>query len=254
MEGSKMLSTKSLIILFSTFSISILSPDFSEATIEAQRYDFGNVEVGSIQTTFVSISNLDTMPVELTSVTFAQTSCGDFSIETSLQTPIIIQPDKSINVEIVYSPLNVGECSAILYIYTGSPWPSNQVAFTGTGVEQKPEQPSPDYISQLLLEKLQKIIDYTNESYTYQTFRSYEQDNLPEKRFKAFKKSLGVTYHLIENGHFEAAYNKINEIYRKTDGKPESNDFVPPEKAANLALMLQDLIASFHFEYKQAKH
>jgi len=249
--GGKMLNTKSLIILFSIFSISILSPDFSEATIDAQGYDFGNVEVGSLVTTLVTISNLDlTNPVDLSGISFALDSCSDFSIVTLLQPPITIQPEKSVNVEISYSPSFVGECSAALRIYTGSPSPANQVTFTGIGVEQEPQLPEHDDVSRLLLAKLQKIIDYTNESYIYQTFRSYKQDNLPERRLQAFKKSLGVTYHLIENGQFEAAYNKLNEIHKKTDGKPESNDFVPPEKAANLSEMLQDLIASFDFEGK----
>ena len=246
-----MLNTKSLIILFSIFSIFILSPDFSEATIDAQGYDFGNVEVGSLVTTLVTISNLDlTNYVDLSGISFALDSCSDFSIVTLLQPPITIQPEKSVNVEISYSPSFAGECSATLRIYTDSPWPSNQVTFTGIGVEQKPQQPEPDNISKQLLEKLQKIIDYTNESYIYQTFRIYEQDNLPERRLQAFKKSLGVTYNLIENGQFEAAYNKLNEIHKKTDGKPEANDFVPPEKATNLSAMLQDLIVSFDFEVK----
>jgi hypothetical protein len=104
-----------------------------------------------------------------------------------------------------------------------------------------------------LLEKLQKIIDYTNESYTYQAFKSYEQDKLSENRLKAFKKMLIVTYHLIENGHFEAAHNKLREIYKKVDGKPESNDFTTSDRASKLALMIHDLIASFDFEYKQVK-
>jgi hypothetical protein len=106
-----------------------------------------------------------------------------------------------------------------------------------------------------LLEKIQKIIDYTNESYIYQALRSYEQNNLSKKqRLNAFKKMLVVSYNLIENGNFEAAHNKLKEIYKKTDGEPESNDFVPPEKAANLAAMLQDLIGSFDFEVKQTEH
>jgi len=250
--GGKMLNTKSLIILFCIFSISILSPDFSEATIDAQGYDFGKVEVGSTETTLVNIANLDiTNYIDLSGISFAPDSCSDFSIETLLQPPITIQPETSVNVEISYSPSSLGECSATLRIYNGSPWPANQVTFTGIGVEQGPQLPQPDDISHLLLAKLQKIIDYTNESYIYQTFRNNEQDNLPERRLKAFKKSLGVTYHLIENGQFEAAFNKLNEIHKKTDGKPEANDFVPPEKAANLSAMLQDLIASFDFGVKQ---
>ena len=166
-----------------------------------------------------------------------------------------ILPNESVNVEIGYAPSFVGECSATLRIYTGSPMPSNEVTFSGIGVEQKPEQPEPGNISQLLLEKLQKIIDYTNESTIYQAFRSYEQDKLPEnQRLKAFKKMLVVSYNLIENGYLEAAHNKLKEIYKKVDGKPQSNDFVSSDKASNLASMLQDLIDSFGFEDKPVKN
>jgi hypothetical protein len=163
--------------------------------------------------------------------------------------------DEVLTFEIVYSPSESGECSGTLKIYSGSfLTPPDEVSFTGIGVEQEPEEPEPDNTSSLLLEKLQEIIDYTNESYTYLTFRSSEQDTLPEKRLKAFKKMLVVTYHLVENGRFEAAYNKLNEIYQKVDGKPDSNDFVvPSEKAAQLASMLQELVNIFDFEEKQAK-
>jgi hypothetical protein len=242
-----MLSTKSLIIiLFSIFSIAILSPALSEASIIAEGYDFGNVEVGSKETTLVSITN-EGNKVELT-MQFSIYSCSDILNNTSLPDVIWLQQNESINFEIGYKPSGAGECSANLSIIAdGNPFPIKQLTFTGSGVEQEPEPPAPDNITKQLLQKLQKIINYTNESYTYQAFRSYEQNNLPERRFKAYKKNLGVTYYLIENGQFEAAYNKLNAIHKKTDGKPESNDFVPPEKAANLALMLQDLIASFDF-------
>ena len=76
---------------------------------------------------------------------------------------------------------------------------------------------------------------------------------MPERRLKAFKKMLVVTYHLIENGHFEAAHNKLREIYKKVDGKSKSNDFVPADRAAHLASMIHDLIASFDFEYGKVK-
>ena len=243
-----MLSTKSLIILFSIFSIAIFSPAFSEATISVsdEGYDFGNVEVGFKETTFVSITN-DGDEIELT-MGFSINSCSDILNNTSLPDVIRLQQHESINFEIGYKPSYAGVCSANLSIFSnGNPFPITQLIFSGIGVEQEPEPPASDNTTKQLLEKLQKIINYTNESYTYQAFRSYEQDSLPEKRFKAFKKNLGVTYYLIENGQFEAAFNKLNAIHKKTDGKPESNDFVPPEKAANLALMLQDLIASFDF-------
>ncbi|MGD9280541.1 MAG: hypothetical protein PVF60_06605 [Desulfobacterales bacterium] len=249
-----MMKTKHLLILLGIFSIAILSPDFSWAAGSTEEYDFGNVAVGSKQTASVSISNLSGDNVELSGFSFAPESCIDFSIETSFTEPIPISAYESVNVEIGYAPLDVGGCSAILYFYAGYPVPSNTITLYGTGVEPTPEEPTPDNISQRLLEKLQKIIDYTNEGGTERAYRSSAQDKLSERRLKAFKKSLVVSYHLIENDHFEAAHNKLKEIHKKTDGKPGANDFVPSEKAPQLASMLQDLIDSFDFEGREAKH
>ena len=231
------------------FLIAILSPNFSESAIDTQGYDFGNVEVGSTQTNLMNISNLDNMPVDLTWITIDKDGCSDISVVT-LPESMTISPNGSINVEIGYSPSFVGECSVILRIFTGSPLPSNQVIFTGTGVEQEPKEAEPNNISQILLEKLQEIIDYTNESTAYKAFKSHEQDKLSENRMNTFKKELALTYHLIENGHFGAAQNKLRAIYKKVDGKPKSNDFVSSEKAAHLALLINELIDSFDFDYE----
>jgi hypothetical protein len=248
-----MRNTKSLLILLCIFSIAIVSPDFSWAAGNTVDYDFGDVEVGSVQTAPVSISNLSGDSVMISGFTFDPGSCSDFLIDISSTDSMPIPAYESVNVEIRYSPIDLGECSATVYIFTGFPVPSNIITLSGTGVEPEPEEPTNDDISQRLLEKLQKIINYTNEGYTQRAFRSSEQAELSERRLKAFKKMLVVSYHLIENDQFEAARNKLNEIHKKTDGKPGSNDFVPAEKAPQLASMLQDLIADFDFEDKPAK-
>jgi hypothetical protein len=165
--GDKMINTKSLLILLSIFSIVILSPDFSEAAVNVEGDDFANVEVGSIQKVLANIKNPSGVAVVLSGISFAPDSCSDFSMKALFSMPKNLQPGESVDVEIIYSPNFVGECSATLEIYTD--WlfdATDKVIFTGTGVEQEPEQSDPDNISQLLLEKLQKIIDYTNESYT----------------------------------------------------------------------------------------
>ena len=244
-----MRSSKILMNVLIIFLVAILSPDFSESAIYTQGYDFGNVEVDSTQINLVNISNRDSLPVVLTWISIDKDACSDISVVT-LPESMTISPNGSVNVEIGYSPSFIGECSAILRIFTGSPLPSNQVIFTGTGVEQEPMETEPNNISQILLEKLKEIIDYTNESITYKTFKSHEQDKLSENRMKTFKKMLAVTYHLIENDHFYAAQNKLRAIYKKVDGKPKSNDFVSSDKAAHLALLINDLIDSFNFDYE----
>jgi hypothetical protein len=147
-----MRSSKILMNVLIIFLIAILSPDFSEAAIYTQGYDFGNVEMGSTQTDLVNISNLDSVPVVLTWITIDKDGCSDISVVT-LPESMTISPNGSVNVEIGYSPSFAGECSAILRIFTGSPLPSNQVVFTGTGVEQDPMEQEPKDISQILLER-----------------------------------------------------------------------------------------------------
>jgi len=245
-----MRNSKILMNVLIIFLVAILSPDLSESAIYTQGYDFGNVKVDSTQINLVNISNRDSLPVVLTWISIDKdASCSDISVVT-LPESMTISPNGSVNVEIGYSPSFVGECSAILRIFTGSPLPSNQVIFTGTGIEQEPMETEPNNISQILLEKLKEIIDYTNESIRYKTFKSHEQDKLSENRMKTFKKMLAVTYHLIENDQFGAAQNKLRAIYKKVDGKPKSNDFVSSDKAAHLALLINDLIDSFNFDYE----
>ena len=244
-----MRSSKILMNVLIIFLVAIISPDLSESAIYTQGYDFGNVELGSTQTSLVNISNLDSVSVVLTGITIDKDGCSDISVVT-LPDSMTISPNGSVNVEIGYSPSFVGECSAILYIFTESTFIFNRVIFSGTGVEQEPMETEPNNISQILLEKLQEILDYTNESITYKAFKSHEQDKLSENRMNTFKKMLAVTYHLIENGHFGAAQNKLRAVYKKVDGKPKSNDFVSSDRAAHLALLINDLIDSFDYDYE----
>jgi hypothetical protein len=255
--GGKMINTKSLIILLTIFSTAILSPTFSEAINLIQEHNFGNVKVGSTQTAYVNISTNE--PIWIYGYDFEpQNNCLDMTLvpPADIIFPYYLVINDEMTFKVVYSPSSSGDCSDTLKIFSGDFLaPPNEVFFTGIGDEQEPENPDPDNLSQLLLKKLQEIIDYTNENYAYQTFRSSERDTLPEKRLTAFNEMLDVTYVLVKNGHFEAAYNKLNSIYKRTDGKPkpDSNDFVPSEKAEHLALMLQELISIFDFQEKQSK-
>lgn len=264
-----MVNTKSLTILLTIFSIAILSPNFLEADTSIQEHDFGNVEVDSTVKTSVNISTSGAIALSGIKLTSQDSFCGDMTLSPYAligKEPIILEEygadyiyfpwgfsldkDQILTVEIIYSPSAPGECLRILGIYPICPpsptgcEPIDEVFFIGMGVEKEP-----DNITELLLNKLQDIIDYTNGGYAYQTFKSSEhaQDTSSKRRFESFQGMLYITYHLIENGNFEAACNKLNSIYKRTNGKPgpDPNDFVPPDKTRRLASMLRDLISSF---------
>jgi hypothetical protein len=256
------------------FSIAILSPNFLEADTSIQEYDFGNVAVGSTLTIFVKISTTDTIKLSGIKFTDQDNICSDITLSSDVfiseeildlyeynRDYILFFPGFFINesqiltIEITYTPSGPRECLRVLEIHGPcDPWdwpcsPVDEVFFIGMGVEKES-----DNLSEILLKKLQEIINYTNEGYAYQTFKSYEQDTLSKRRMKTFQEMLYVTYHLIENGHFEAARNKLNSIYKRTNGKPkpDPNDFVPSDKSERLASMLQDLISSFDSQKKAA--
>ena len=135
-----MISTKCLLILLSIFSIFIIAPNCSiaeDAEVYPKQFDFGNVEVGSTETTSVRISNISGSKVDYLSVAFYGDTCGVFSVVTS-PVPTTIPESETVEIQIGYSPSSSEQCSADFYIYTdGSPLPSSIVTFTGTGVEAK---------------------------------------------------------------------------------------------------------------------
>jgi hypothetical protein len=53
-----------------------------------------------------------------------------------------------------------------------------------------------------------------------------------DERLKSFKNMLVTAAHMIENGNFVAAREKLNTIHRKTDGQPDPPDFVQGDAAA----------------------
>jgi hypothetical protein len=142
-----MISTKSLLILLSIFSIFIIAPNSSDAEVYPEQYDFGNVEVGSTETTLVSISNISGPAVDDLSVGFFGDTCGVFSVVTS-PVPASIPVGEKVEIQIGYSPSSGEQCSANFYINTdGSPLPSSIVTLTGTGVEAKSFSQNDDLIN-----------------------------------------------------------------------------------------------------------
>jgi hypothetical protein len=229
---------KILIFCFIIVCFWIPCSSSSETSISTTEYNFGEVQVGSTKTTIVKIENLDSNNnVKIDGYGFAQLTCIDFSAlpQSSATT---IPPNGSMEIEIGYAPTFAGDCSDTLNIFSGSPFPAYRIIFNGTGIEQL--QSGHKY--QLLLDRLQRIIDYTDGAVSKQTFGVDNQKVSQNSRIKAFRKMLIVAYQLIETSNLRAAHNKLAELYKKVDGKPKNNDFVAAEKALQLAPMIKGLI------------
>jgi hypothetical protein len=211
-----------------------------QAAISTTGYEFGEVELGTFKATQVNITNLDDAPTTITGFVFAATTCSDFSIG-NVPENLTIAPQASLAVEIVYTPSALGPCSDTLRIYNGTPFAST-ITFNGTGIEALPEQPQALDAAKKASLQIAATIDFMNSEITEGSLAGAGKGKSADERLKSFKNMLVTAAHMIENGNFTAAREKLDTIYRKTDGQPDPPDFVQGDAAAELAGRIQALI------------
>jgi hypothetical protein len=220
-------------------------PDTVEAAIDPTSYDFREVEVGISQTTVVNITNLGEASTEISGVVFDRTSCSDFFVVYApLHTPI--PPNGTVSIEIGYRPSSVGTCTDALRIYNGNPFPTSMTV-SGTGVMPEPEEPDPVDVTSQLLTQIAEIKTFMEDSLLDGNLEAAGKGRESQRRLKAFNKMLVVSAHMIENGRFRAAQNKLRAIYKKTDGNPSPQDFVKGWAAEELAARIETLIDSLNY-------
>jgi len=130
-----------LLIFITVFTTGLIQPGLLEAT----DYNFGEVEIGSTETTTVSITNFGGSSVEI-SIEFYKTDCTDFSVVSApdLDKPFV----GTIGIEVGFTPLQIGSCSNTLTVKgSGIGIDPNSVNLTGTGIEAISDQPEPFNIS-----------------------------------------------------------------------------------------------------------
>jgi len=234
-----------LVIYIAVIAVSTFMPNTSQAAISSTGYDFEEVEIGSSETTLVTITNLEDTDTVITGIVFANTTCSDFSI---LHTPdnLTIPAKGIIEVEIGYTPSSIGTCSDTLRIYNGTPFPS-MVTFVGTGIEPVVTKLDLFYARKQSLDQIAQIKSFVNESLANESLKGTGKGKrMAKNREKSFYKMLVIATHMIENGNIEAAHNKLNSIYKKIDGKPNPEDFVTGNAAGDLAAQIQNLISSLN--------
>lgn len=235
----------SSLIFIMVFVIGLSQTNLSEAAISSSSYDFGAVEVESTKTTAISITNLENTSTTITGLVFANTDCSDFAVEPPAS--MSISANGTIEVEVGFTPSTTGICTNTLRIYNGNPFPYS-ITLTGTGVELKPEQSKPLDGSWFYLTQIEEIKSFIQTSIGDGLLEGTGKDNEADRRLKTLNKMLIVTSHLFENGHYEAARNKLITIHKKTDGQPSPKDFVTGANASILSSKIYDLIASLDFE------
>jgi hypothetical protein len=115
---------------------------YNNIVVSPLDYNFGDVELGTSETTIVTISNTGSVDLTLTNMSLWEENMPDppdFSIEP-MKYPMAIPPRGDIDVRITYSPSTAGSRSVYLEIASNDPdEPLVVVCFSGNGYIQLPE-------------------------------------------------------------------------------------------------------------------
>ena len=134
-----------LLIFITVFTTGLIQPGL----LKAEDYDFGEVEIGSTETTTVSITNTAPLPVTIT-LEFDNTACTDFSVVSAPE--LYTDFSRTIEIEVAFTPLQIGSCSNTLTVegtVDGINIIPASINLTGTGIEAISDQPEPlPYLTQ----------------------------------------------------------------------------------------------------------
>jgi beta propeller repeat protein len=208
----------------------------SDIDVSHSSYDFGEVEVGSISSQIVTVTNAG-IETCVFSVGLTPDSSSDFSI-TSDPSGLEVDPNATVDIEISFSPTSEGFSDALLEISSDIPNPTSYVHLSGNGVS----------VEDPLEEQITDILDFIDETVSDGSLVGSGNGNSAEKRLNAFINMIEAADDLITNDDYAAACDQLMSAYKKCDGLPRPPDFVEGGAADDLAQMISDLMAGLGCE------
>lgn len=116
------------------------SPSEPDIEVSPADHHFGDINVGSTSQIVITISNVGSKSLNVSLIDFQVGSSPNFVINSLPILPTDIPPANSLNIEINFSPLAVGESSATLEIHSDDPNDGVfYVTLNGTGIEAPPQ-------------------------------------------------------------------------------------------------------------------
>jgi len=206
----------------------------SEPDIELSEsgYNFGQVDVGAIQTDVVSVFNLGNASLTIQSLELGQSQKTQFAL-TVFQTPITLEPNSFIDFEILFSPVIDGIDTAVLSIISNDPNdPVVDVVLTGEGM--------PVVLSSE--EQVTQILDAYGSAVRDDLIQGVGKKKSAKKKIKVFGKMLNLADELIAAGYDNYALKVLLMIEKKCDGLKSPKDFIKGEGAVELNTLINELI------------
>ena len=237
-----------VIAILATFAAIIFYlPGSTIAAVSPSSWDFGEVELESSDTATVRIYNPATLDIYLTTFRFGQTDSSDFSVNTTIpEGGILLQAGQIVEIEIAYTPSDLGATNDTLYIYTNPRGYEETVALSGTGKAVTPLSNEPETIS---VEEILAFFDGAVDRASILSDSAYLKGKGKGKsgpnRLKALRNMIRSAGEMIEDENNDMACAQLFNILNKTDGQGSPGsppDFVEGDGASVLAGMIEALI------------
>jgi predicted outer membrane repeat protein len=206
-------------------------PDVEVAPSELE-YDFGDVNIGTSDMTFVTIYNSGSANLTVSAISFTPDSNSDFSITSGPSLPAAIEPDGFVYVGITYSPSVEGYVTAILEIISDDPDEDLvQINLGGFGVQT--ELPPEGQIAEILA--------FFDASVADGGLLGSGPGKSAQGRLGALRNMIEASGDLIEDGLLEEACEQLLDAYNRIDGQPRPPEFAQGTAAPTLAGMIEGL-------------
>lgn len=195
--------------------------------------DFGQVDLGTAQTAFVTVYNQGNAALTLQSLSLQQGQNAQFDSSAIQLMPVTIEPNSMIDLEVSFSPVVEGPDTAVLSIVSDDPNdPVIDVVLSGEGV------------SAVLTveEQMDQIIDIFNTAIEEGTIEGVGNRKSAKNKVRVFGKMLLVTQQLIDLGYGNRVVQVLKMIEKKCDGKKRPKDFVKGPAAEELNTLINELI------------
>jgi hypothetical protein len=239
---------KPVIAILVTFAATTFYlPGSTIAAVSPSSWDFGEVDLGSSETATVRIYNPGTLDIYLTTFRFGQTDLSDFSVNTTIpQGGILLQTGQIAEIEIVYTPSDVGATNDTLYIYTNPRGYEETVALSGAGraVELLPSQPETISVEDIL-SFFDGAVDRNLVENDSAYLKGKGKGKSAPNRLNALRNMIRSAGEMIKDENTYMACNQLFTVLKKIDGQGSPGsppDFVEGDGTTVLAGMIEALI------------
>lgn len=217
--------------------------------VSAETVEFGQVEVGALQTAFRTVANVGSGNLSLQDIVIQQ--IGNLAIQSAViqyrdnldfevmplaQLPVTMEPNSVIEIEVVFAPWQEGPYEAVLQIFSDDPErPLVEVLVTGVGVQSEEPELTP-------ADKIAAINDFYMDGLKDGSIYGLGPGKSGRARATVIYLTLQMARNLIDGGYERFALIPLRSASQKTSGRGWPRDFVGGPAVPELNALINDLI------------